>query len=224
MKLPSNSVTTASEIRRVDLETLPGVLVRAEKENDGSRKLMKLFKKETAADFIGTVAPGFHRWGFSKGQFSLIDVIENLQGQLGTLEDFAISTWTIADADLTRLHALLTADKIRRFRLLVDLSFQRRQPALIAHLRQSFGEDSIRVTRNHAKFLLFRSGDYRVVVRTSMNLNLNPRLEDVEVKDDRELYDFLDDILSGIFNAHEPKAQITKSVGQLGAEFSKLAI
>ena len=142
----------AASILRIDLETLPGILVRTDQEDDSKRQLKKLFKRETAAQFIGTIESGFHRWGFSKGQFSLIDVIEEVQRQLGRLEFFAISTWTIADADLTRLHALLSADKISGFRLLVDLSFQRRQPALIAHLRKMFGEESIRVTKNHAKF------------------------------------------------------------------------
>jgi hypothetical protein len=224
MELAKNSVISARTIRRVDLETVPGILVRGKREDDSRRHLLKLFKKETAAEFIGAIAPGFHRWGFSKGQFSLIDIIENLQSQLGILEDFAISTWTIADADLTRLHALLTADRIRRFRLLVDLSFQRRQPALIAHLRQAFGEDAIRVTRNHAKFLLFTAGPYRVVCRTSMNLNLNPRLEDIEIKDDPELHAFLSGILDGLFHAHEAKTQIGKSVRELGLEFGSLKI
>ena len=99
------------------------------------------------------------------------------------------------------------------------MSFQRRQPALIKHLREGFGEDSIRVTRNQAKFLLFGNDRWKVTVRTSMNLNFNPRLEDIEVKDDAELYGFIDGILADIFKQHG-KRQNDKTVKELGQQFA----
>jgi hypothetical protein len=219
---PPNSVLNGTGIRRVNLDALPGLLVRDVQEDDSRRDFVKLFRKETAQQFIGTIQPGFHRWGFSKGQFSLIDVIEEVQRQLGTFESCSLSTWTIADADLSRLHAVLTAGRITGFRLLIDLSFQRRQPGLIAHLRKEFGDDAIRVTRNHAKFVLFRAGAFRVVCRTSMNLNLNPRLEDIELKDDAGMYDFLDGIVTDLFRAHEAKSQIAASTKDLAGQFQRL--
>ena len=113
---------------------------------------------------------------------------------------------------------MLSPKTMLSVRFLLDISFQRRQPALIQHIRQTFGDDSIRVTKNHAKFLLFGNDDYKISVRTSMNLNFNPRLEDVEIKDDAELYDFIDSILTDIFHRHDRK-QGSKSVKELAQEF-----
>ena len=107
-------------------------------------------------------------------------------------------------------------------RFLLDLSFQRRQPALIKYLRETFGEDAIRVTRNHAKFLLFGNDKWKITVRTSMNLNFNPRLEDVEIKDDAELYNFIDGIMADIFKQHG-KIQNDKTVKELGQQFAGFA-
>ena len=181
-------------------------------------ELMRLMRKQNAAEFIGEMAPGIHRFGVSKGQFSLIDLIEGITDQIGKC-DLSLSTWTAARADLTRLEDLL-ATRFNSVRFLLDFSFQRRQPALIAQIRKLFGDESIVVTRNHAKFMLLKKDDWRLVVRTSMNLNFNPRLEDVDIKDDPELFDFLDAILAEFFEKHDPKAQADKGVKALGQEFS----
>ena len=181
-------------------------------------ELMRLMRKQNAAEFIGEMVPGIHRFGVSKGQFSLIDVIEEITNQIGKCE-LSLSTWTAARADLTRLEELL-ANRFSSVRFLLDFSFQRRQPALIAQIRKLFGDESVVVTRNHAKFLLLKKDDWRLTVRTSMNLNFNPRLEDVEIKDDPELYSFMDDILVEFFDAHDAKQQATRGVKELGQEFS----
>mgnify|MGYP000170888725 FL=1 len=52
-----------------------------------------------------------------------------------------------------------------------------------------------------------------------MNLNFNPRLEDIEVKDDAELYGFIDGILADIFKQHG-KRQNDKTVKELGQQFA----
>jgi hypothetical protein len=133
-----------------------------------------------------------------------------------------LSTWTVADADLSELKTLLDAKRFHSIRFLLDFSFQRRQPALIAHLRATYGAESIVITRNHAKLALFGNDAWKIVCRTSMNLNFNPRLEDVELTDDPALYQFLETIIKEIFERHEPTAQPGKSSAQLSAQFSTL--
>ena len=206
------------KIEQIEPDGFSSPHVTSASEPLDKRELLRLFRKEKAADFLGQVAPGFHRFGFSKGQFSLVDLIAALLPQLGPVH-FALSTWTVAKADLGELQAMLNPTTLLSARFLLDLSFQRRQPALIKHLREGFGEDAIRVTRNHAKFLLFGSDKWKITVRTSMNLNFNPRLEDIEIKDDPELYDFIDSILNDVFNKHD-KTQNNKTVKELGQEFA----
>ena len=62
-----------------------------------------------------------------------------------------------------------------------------------------FGDDSIRTTRTHAKFAVITNEDWAVAVRTSMNLNENPRLESIEVSDDPALAGFLLRVVEEIF-------------------------
>ena len=90
--------------------------------------------------------------------------------------------------------------------MLVDMTFQRRAPALAAKARELFGIDAIRVTRNHAKFCLIRNERWNIVLKTSMNLNMNPRMEDFDIQDCEKLADFLQAILDEIFGRIKPRA------------------
>lgn len=222
LQIPSNPIFERT-VRTVkpDAFTAPHVF-RTEKTTE-ARELRRLFRRETAADFIGTVTPGMHIFGLSKGQFSLVDVLRHLSGQIGRCR-LSLSTWTVARADLDELQELTNEARFSSIRLLIDFSFQRRQPGLIATIRRRFGNEAVVVTRNHCKFLLMANDRFHLVCRTSMNLNFNPRLEDVEIKDDPELYQFLDDILDDIFKRHDTKTQQGKSTAQLAADFERLTI
>jgi hypothetical protein len=126
----------------------------------------------------------------TRGQFSLIDLIESTLAITGTAE-LAISTWTAANTDISTTLALVASGRITAARWLVDLTFVRRCPQLVARIRDTFGRDAIRVTRNHAKFCVMTNDQWDVVLRTSMNLNHNPRLEDFTIAHDPELAAFL---------------------------------
>tara|TARA_Y100001938_G_scaffold79633_1_gene110021 strand:- start:869 stop:1531 length:663 start_codon:yes stop_codon:yes gene_type:complete len=217
MVKPRTNPLLNSSVKRVEPDAFTAPHVTGAKESTHRREMVKLFRKQSAADFLGQVEPGFHRFGFSKGQFSLVDLIAAILPQVGPVH-LGLSTWTVAKADLGELQAMLTPKTMLSVRFLLDISFQRRQPALIQHIRQTFGDDSIRVTKNHAKFLLFGNDNYKISVRTSMNLNFNPRLEDVEIKDDAKLYDFIDSILTDIFHRHDRK-QENRTVKELAQEF-----
>lgn len=215
-----NPILTAQKVQRVDLEAIKAVTVRRAREAISERELLILFRRQNAKEFLGAIRPGFHRFGFSKGQFSLIDIINAVVEQTGPAR-FALSTWTTAKADLGALEQLLEAGQLLEPRFLLDLSFQRRQPALIQRIRKIFGWQAIRVTKNHAKFMLFSAADWRIVCRTSMNLNFNPRLEDIELKDDPALYAFIDGILDAIFKSHDPKEQARQTVKGLSRQFNR---
>jgi hypothetical protein len=205
-----------TRVVRPDAFTAPNV-IRTERTT--RRELQKLFRQQTAAEFIGTITPGFHIFGLTKGQFSLVDVVREVSNQIGRCT-FSLSTWTVADADLGELQTLVNGNRFETIRFLLDFSFQRRQPALIAHIRDTYGPQAVVVTRNHCKFALFGNERFKVVCRTSMNLNFNPRLEDVELKDDPELYGFFEAVLSDLFRRHDPQSQAGKSSKELAAQFS----
>ena len=154
------------------------------------RDLRFLVRKETAADAIAGFMHGDSILGLTKGQFSLIDLLNATLDKTGPAK-MVLSTWTAAGQDVTDILDFCDAGRVLAARFLVDLTFQRRTPALAHRIRKTFGRDAIRVANNHAKFALLASPRWKVVIRTSMNLNFNPRNEDFEIEENPQLYDFL---------------------------------
>ena len=106
----------------------------------------------------------------SDGTWSLTDGLCEILGIVGRC-DLAVSTWTAAQADLKRAERLLRSREVKSLRLMVDRSFQTRQPGYCALARELFGDDAIRVWSSHAKFAVFSGGRFDVLYLTSANMN-----------------------------------------------------
>lgn len=155
------------------------------------RQIEDMRRIETARQAVaGLDRDGTEIYGLTRGQFSLSDMIEAILDTIGPAE-LTISTWTAAQADVSRMLALVGSGKITGARWLVDVTFIRRAPALVAEIRRQFGDDALRVTRTHAKFCTLINARWQVALRSSMNLNTNPRLESFEVGHDPALCGFL---------------------------------
>lgn len=183
----------------VELNTLAGRGVHFKKVSKKRRELRDARRAENAAATIEGFTKNVEIFGFTKGQFSLIDLADAVLDYTGPAEIF-VSTWTAATADLDGVLDWIERGRVIDARWLVDLTFQRRAPELAHKIRQIFGPDSIRVAQTHAKFMLIENQDWSVVIRTSMNLNFNPRFEDFTIAHDPELADFLRGIMSEIWN------------------------
>lgn len=142
--------------------------------------------------------------GVTRGQWSLCDLIAAVVGKTGPADELSISTWTAAGTSVQAMLALLQSGQIRSCRWLVDTTFVRRVPALVAEIRRQFGADAIRVTRTHAKFVTLRNDEWQVAIRSSMNLNQNPRMESYEIGHDPQLTDWLGSLMDDIW-AKQPR-------------------
>lgn len=111
----------------------------------------------------------------------------------------SISTWTAASHELESLATMIRRGDITGTRWLIDFSMARREPARTSQMREMFGWDNIRVAQIHAKFALLQSPTWKIVLRSSMNLNMNPRCEDFQIAHDPELAAFFNAILDEIF-------------------------
>lgn len=151
-----------------------------------------------ARDAIGELTPGGQIFGFTKGQFSLMDLLIAIVSQTGPCE-MDLSTWTAATADLDAAYQFSQRGEIRDLRFVIDRSFQTRQPEYCQALRDRFGDEAIRVTRTHAKFVVVRNEDWDLVCMTSMNLNHNPRFEDFFIVDDPAVCDYMTTMVDEIF-------------------------
>lgn len=136
--------------------------------------------------------------GLTRGQFSLTELVEAVLAKTGPAE-LGISTWTAASASVEAMLRLLQTGQITGCRWLVDTTFVRRVPALVAEIRRQFGDDAIRVTRTHAKFVTVRNDRWQVAIRSSMNLNQNPRMESYEMGHDPELCNWLVGVLDDVW-------------------------
>ena len=162
------------------------------------RKVLRTINAASAAEAVGPIVPGIEVYGLSKGQFSLVELLHHILDATGPA-DVVVSTWTAAGADLAHCRTLLDDGRIKSCRWLVDFSFPARQPAYCGQLVERFGADAVRATANHAKFVMVRNDDWHVVVRTSMNLNLNRRLESFEISDDPTLAGWLEEVVDAAF-------------------------
>jgi len=148
----------------------------------------RLSKVANARDTIAGFEQGTDIVGLTYGQFSLLDLIEATLEVTGPAA-VTISTWSAGFYDVDAAVRFRDNGLLTSCRFLMDSSAKRGQatPGDVAEL---FGQDSIRTSRSHAKFVLIGNGDWHVVITSSMNLNLNPRLEQFEMTDDPERYAF----------------------------------
>lgn len=145
---------------------------------------------ESARAAVAGLEPGCRVFGLTKGQFSLIDLIKAVVEQTGPAH-MVLSTWTFGVKDAENVDFLQRAGDFLSVRFLVDRSFASRQPAYCARVTELFGAEAIRASRTHAKFAVLHNDRWAIVVRSSMNLNRNPRFEQFDLDDDRALADFL---------------------------------
>jgi hypothetical protein len=136
--------------------------------------------------------------GLTRGQFSLSDMLTAVLDKTGPAA-LSISTWTAASTSVQSMLELLQTGQITRCRWLVDCTFVRRVPQLVAEIRRSFGDDAIRVTRTHAKFATITNKSWQVAIRSSMNLNSNPRLESYEIGHDPQLCAWLEQVMADVW-------------------------
>ncbi len=171
------------------------------------RKSTAMLKRETAAAAIdGLQRDGMELFGLTRGQFSLVDLLQAVLERTGPAE-LSISTWTASHTDVETMQELLSSGRITGCRWLVDQTFVRRVPALAAQIRRQFGDDAIRVTKTHAKFCTIINAEWQVAIRSSMNLNQNPRLESFQLGHDPELCKFLTAALDDIWRRQDRSLQ-----------------
>lgn len=179
----ANPVVDPEVIRRAHI-----VLVR-----DRYREIRDVRRQATAEQAIAGLCREEKEkeiYGLTRGQFSFIDLIEAILATTGPAQ-LELCTWTASGPHIARAVQAHADGRITAARWLVDISFTRRCPQEAATIRQAFGPDSIRVTKTHAKFAVIHNAAWKVACRTSMNLNVNPRMEHFTVAHDPQLADFL---------------------------------
>lgn len=168
------------------------------KANLHKRTITQASRNQNARQAIGPINSGMNVYGINFGQFSFINILEDILGQIKEPVELDISSWTIAKFEALRLEKL-NNERLRRIRIMLDSSISSLAPDTLKYLVASMGDNAIRILRCHCKFAIITSATWNIAIRTSMNLNQNKRLENFEISDCKVLTTYMSSIVDDIF-------------------------
>ena len=187
--------------------------------------------RKSASDCIGELTTGMSLFAVTRGQFSMIDCIRHCLAKMGPSR-LTVWTWCIADYELETFEWLLRSGDITEALLVIDRAGEQqvaktrsfrdgsidktqRQGALMRRWKEKFGAQSIRVVLNHAKIATLDNGKMKIVIRGSMNLNHNPRFEQLDISEGPEVYGLIKEIEDclPVLNEQYTRRQVEDATG-----------
>ncbi len=186
------------------------------------RKRIRRSASNLVAEAIGDLDHEHDVVVLSNGQFSLIDVVEHCLNNTGPA-DVCIAMWSTASVDIGRLKSFETMGMSTSTRIIIDPSFFSRKTANTNALLQTFDNSQLRTIPSHAKFATLINSNWSVVIRTSMNLNQNKRMEYLELGHDPELAEALQGLIFDIFERSSGLNFIERSNDTLDSLFANFS-
>lgn len=154
----------------------------------------------TAHEALADLKPGGRIVGITKGQFGMGDILAECLSRTGPA-DVLVSCWRVGAEAAEQLAA---DTRIKSLRLVIDYGFGKVEPDVAARVIKTFGVEAIRLARTHAKFAVIRGGGWNLAVRSSMNLNRNPRFEQFDIDDSPIICDLFERFASQVTNGLAP--------------------
>ncbi len=181
---------------------------------------MTINTNSSAADAVGTLSADkdVDISGFCAGQFTMLDLAEAILFQLKPGAVVDVATWSIGERDTDRVLAHVQTGRIKSVRFMLDSSLRKRSPKQYEMLVSRLGSDRLRITRTHAKFFLISDGDIHVVLRGSLNMTENNKLEQFDISTGWPLYAFYQDVVDRYFETTEPD-RLSDRDHEINAEF-----
>jgi hypothetical protein len=144
----------------------------------------------SAADALGPLPPGDAVFCLTRGQFSMIDAVLHTLDVLGPAH-VSLWTWTIADYEVQAFTSMRSDARIMSGRLIIDSGARSKNAPLLSAWWSTFGPESIRYVLTHAKIARVWTPTRKVLLRGSMNLNHNPRFEQLDATCDGPDFDLV---------------------------------
>lgn len=157
------------------------------------------FETQNANQALKDFEPGCRIMGLTRGTFSLIDLIHAVLKKTGPARVIC-TTWSAGIKDVHNVKWMIGSSLIKKFTLITDYSYSKfaNKKAYALTCEELFGIENIYSTNIHAKFVLIENNDFKVCIRTSMNLNANKKCENFELDEDSDIYDFYYNFVSFI--------------------------
>lgn len=139
-----------------------------------------------AAPVVGPIEKGCEIYGLTMGECSLAEIVAHIFDTVGPAK-VLIGCWTCAVPDIEFFADLLKTGRATEVNWILDNSIGNRKEECCELLEELFGEDHVFATSIHAKFIVIQDGDWNLAIRSSMNLNLNRRIEYFEISDSEDV-------------------------------------
>jgi hypothetical protein len=94
----------------------------------------------------------------------------------------------------------MQSGNIKDFKLIIDRSFATRKGQYTVSVDEIFKPENIRTTNTHSKFVLIKNDKWNICIRSSMNLNENPRCENFELDNDVDIFNLFNNFASELFS------------------------
>jgi hypothetical protein len=172
----------------------------------------------TATDCIGKIEKGMSLFAITRGQFSMIDAILACLDQAGPAE-LSLWTWTVAEYEVQCVERLRNDSRITKASLIIDRGARNKNATIIEGWKAIFGPESVKYTLNHAKIATISNEEFRLLIRGSMNLNFNPKFEQLDITEGGPDFDLVREIESELpwCGDNPTQAQLYKSSRVSGA-------
>lgn len=152
----------------------------------------------TADQAVQSLTKDYRLIGLSRGHFSLIDLIYSCLKKTGPAKVICC-TWSAGIKDANQVAWMLNSNLLDSFTLVTDHSFATRQKKYALAIEDLFGAENIRTSEVHAKFALIHNDNWKISIRTSMNLNANKTCETFEIDESKEIFDFYFNFVKSTF-------------------------
>lgn len=161
-------------------------------------------RREQAADLLENLKlpePGETHHVISNARYDFFNVIIAAAKQLAPVQEFYGSTWTMSKYNVDDLITAMDQGTIEKVSILTGTYFKKRESSVYAQLITALAKHNQRYAAfiNHTKIALLKAGDTHIVFEGSANFTANPRLENYIVCNDRELYEFHQEWMEGMF-------------------------
>lgn len=148
-----------------------------------------VFSTKNSDIAVSDLGKGSRILGFTRGNFSLIDLIHSVLKKTGPAHVIC-TTWSAGIKDVHQVLWMQNSEMIKTFKIITDYSYLTRQKRYTASITEIFGEENIRTSDIHSKFTVIYNDDWKITIRTSMNLNANKTCENFEIDEDQGIFDF----------------------------------
>lgn len=154
-------------------------------------------------------AEGDSVFGITRGQCSLVDFCIAAMDKVGAPADVSFFTWVVAEYEMQYFQSLLEDGRISGFRLVCDHACLTHRPGFVESVLERFGPDAVRLSATHAKIGMVRGPGGDILIRGSMNLNQNRKLEQFDATMSFELCEWFETVMTEIWEIGAPPS--TKS-------------